>query len=72
MLLLGYLDSFSVWKYFEKLCDLDNDLSFLPGKLKIENVKECVANLHDKNEYVIHIKEIKTDIKSGISFRNIT
>ena len=29
---------------------------FLPERIKIEKVGKLVANLHDKNEYVIHIK----------------
>ena len=36
--------------------------------MKIEKVE--VANLHDKNEYVIHIR--KTSIKLWISFEIIT
>ena len=54
---LGQFLSLVVQKYFEKLCDLGNDLSFLPGKLKIEKVKERVDNLHDKTEYVVQIKK---------------
>ena len=32
-----------------------NDLPFLPEKMKIEQV----ANLHDKKEYVIHVRNLK-------------
>ena len=28
-------------------------------KMKIESVEKIVANLHDKKEYVIHIKNLK-------------
>ena len=42
-------------QYLPKVHKLYNDLLFLPERMKIENVKEFVANLHDKTEYVIHI-----------------
>ena len=43
-------------KYLEKLHDLQIDLSFLPERMKIEKVEKLLANLHDKTEYVIHIR----------------
>ena len=36
--------------------------------MKIEKFEKLVANLHDKTEYVIHIKKFKASIKSWISF----
>ena len=38
--------------------------------MKIEKVEKLVANLHDKTEYVIHIKKFKRIIKLCISFEN--
>ena len=32
---------------------------FYLKKMKIEKVEKLIANLHDKIEYVIHIKKIK-------------
>ena len=32
---------------------------FYLEKMKIEKVEKLIANLHDKIEYVIHIKKIK-------------
>ena len=46
-------------KYLEKLHELYNDLPFLPERLKIDKVKRPVANLYDKTEYVIHIRNLK-------------
>ena len=40
----------------EKLYELHNGLPFLQEKMKIEKVEKLVANLHDKTEYVIHIR----------------
>ena len=39
--------------------DLYNDLSFLPEGMKIEKVGKLVDHLHDKTEYVIHIRNLK-------------
>ena len=46
-------------QYLEKLYELHNDLLFLPERMKIERVERLVANLHDKTEHVIHIRNIK-------------
>ena len=32
---------------------------FLIRRIKIENVEKIVANLHDKNEYVMYIRNLK-------------
>ena len=42
-------------QYIEKLHELHNHLPFLPERMKIEEVKNLVANLHCNTEYVIHI-----------------
>ena len=36
----------------ENLYNVQNDLPFLPERIKIEKVEKLAANLHDKNEYV--------------------
>ena len=46
-------------QYPEKSHELLNDLPFLPERMKIEKVEKLVANLHDKNEYVIQIRNLK-------------
>ena len=46
-------------QYLVKLHELYNDLPSLPKRMKIENSWKVVANLHDKAEYVIHIKNLK-------------
>ena len=48
----GYFPEVDV-QYPEKQHDLHNDLPFLPERMKTEKVEKLVANLHDKNEYVI-------------------
>ena len=46
-------------QYLEKLHELHNDLPFLPERMKIEKIEKLVANLHDKTEYVLHIRNLK-------------
>ena len=43
-------------QYLEKLHELHNDLLFLPERMKIEKVENLAANLHDKTEYVTHMR----------------
>ena len=62
-------------KYFlevdvlKNLQNLHNDLPFLPEKMKIEKVEKLVANLHDKTEYVIHIRNLKQALNHGLVFK---
>ena len=53
-------------QYPEKLHELYNNLSFLPERMKIEKVEKLVTNLHDKNEYVIHIRNSKQALNRGL------
>ena len=46
-------------QYLEKLHELQNDLPFVPERMKIEKSKKLVASFHDKNEYVIQIRNLK-------------
>ena len=63
----GYFLEINV-QYLEKLHELNNDLPFLPERMKIEKVKKLVANLHDKTEYVIHIGNLKQALNNGLVF----
>ena len=45
-------------QYLEKLLELLNDLPPLPERMKFEKVGKLVAKLHDKTEYVIHIRNL--------------
>ena len=58
-------------QYLEKLHELGNDLPFLPERMKIENVRKLVANLHDKTEYVIHTKNLKQALNHGLVLKKI-
>ena len=53
----------------EKLHELHNDLSFLPKRIKIEKVEKLVANLLDKTEYVICIRNLKQALSHAKVFK---
>ena len=58
-------------QYLEKLYELHNDLPFLTKWMKIEKVENLVANLHDKTEYVIHIRNLKQALNHGLVKKNV-
>ena len=43
----------------------------MPERIKIEKVKKLVANLHDKEEYVIHIRNLKQALHHGLVLENV-
>ena len=58
-------------QYTEKLHELHNDLPFLPERMKIEKFIKLVANLHDKNKYVIHIRNIKQVLNHALVLKKV-
>ena len=57
--------------YPEKFSELHNDLPFLPERMKIEKVEKLVTNLHDKTEYVIHLKNLKQALNHGLILKKV-
>ena len=39
--------------------------------MKIEKVKKLATNLHDKTEYVIHIRKLKQALNHGLILKNV-
>ena len=39
--------------------------------MKIEKVKKLVANLHDKTEYVIHIRNVKQALNNELVLKKV-
>ena len=58
-------------QYLEKLHELHNDLPFLPERMKIKRVEKFVANLHDKTEYVIHMRNLKQALNHGLVLKKV-
>ena len=55
-------------QYIEKLHERYNYLPFLPERMKFGKVEKLVANLHDKTEYVIHIRNWNQTLHNGLVF----
>ena len=51
-------------QYLEKLHGLHNDLPFLPERMK-------TANLHDKTEYVIHVRNLKQALNNLLVWQKV-
>ena len=52
-------------QYIAKLHELHNDLLVFIWKNENQKVEKLVANLHDENEYVIHIRKLKKTLNRG-------
>ena len=65
----GYFTEFDI-QYPENLHNLYNDLPFLSGRMKIEKNETLVVNLHGKEEYVIHIKNLKQASNHKLVLKN--
>ena len=58
-------------QYLENLHNFQNHIPFLPERMNIEKVEKFVANLHDKNEYVIHIRNLKQALTHGLVLKKV-
>ena len=58
-------------QYLEKLHELHHDLSFPSERIKIEKVKNLVANLRDKTEYITYMKNLKHTLNQRVVFKKI-
>ena len=58
-------------QYWKKLHNLRYDLPFSPERMKIEKVEKLVANLHDKTEYAIHIKNLKEALNYELVWKKV-
>ena len=39
--------------------------------MKIEKIEKLAANLHDKTEYVIHMRNLKQALNHGLAFKKV-
>ena len=54
----GYILEVDV-EYPKNLFNLHSDLPFLPERKKIKKCKKLVCNIHNKENYVVHIRALK-------------
>ena len=60
-----------VVQYPEKLHHFQNDLPFLSEGMSIEKVEKLVANLHDKTEYNIHIRNLNQALNRELVLKQV-
>ena len=58
-------------QYLEKLHELQNDLPFLPERMKIGKFEKHLANFCDKTEYVIHIRNLKQALNHELVLKKV-
>ena len=66
----GYILEVDV-KYPKKLHELHSDLPFLPKRIKIDKSKKLVCDLHNKKNYVVHIKSLKQALNNGLKLKRV-
>ena len=58
-------------RYLEESHEPHNELTFLSERMKIKKMENFVANLHDKTEYVIHIKNLNQALNHELIFLKV-
>ena len=66
----GYIFEVDV-EYPKNFHDLQNDLPFLPERMKINKCCMLVCNLYDKNNYVVHIRSLKQALNHGLILKKV-
>ena len=61
----GYIIEVDV-KFPKNLFNLHKDLPFLPERKKIEKCKKLVCNIHNKDNYAVHIRALKQALNHGL------
>ena len=56
-------------EYPKNLHNLHSDLPFLPDRLKTEKCNKLVCNVHDKKNYVVHVRALKQTLKRRLILR---
>ena len=58
-------------EYPKNFSNLHSDLPFLPGRNKIKMCNKLVCNVHDKKNYVVHIRALKQAINHGLILEKV-
>ena len=66
----GYLFEVDV-QFFQKLHEFRNDLPVSNERIKTKKIEKLVANLYDKTEYVIHIRNLKQILNNGTVLKKV-
>ena len=66
----GYMLEIDV-EYPKELHDPHNDLPFMCEKMVINKVEKLVPSLHDKKNYIIHIRTLNQALKQGLILEKV-
>ena len=66
----GYIFEVDV-EYPKNLFNLHKDLPFLAERKKIEKCKNLVCNIHNKENYVVHIRALKQALNHELILRKV-
>ena len=58
-------------QYLEKLHECRDDLPFVPERMKIEIIEQLVANLRDKSEYVVQIRNLRQALNHRLVLKKV-
>ena len=65
----GYVLEIDV-EYLKNSFNFHYDLPFLPERMKIEKCKKLVCNMHNKGNYVVHIRALKQALNHGLIIKS--
>ena len=66
----GYILEVDV-EYPKNLHKLHSDLPFLPERMKINKCTKLVCNIHNKENYVVHIRALKQALNHGLKLTKV-
>ena len=46
-------------------------MPYLPERMEIQKVKKAATNLHDKTEYIFHVRNLKQALYHGLVWKNV-
>ena len=52
-------------------CKINNDLSFLPERVKIKSYQKLLFDLYDKEKYVAHVRTLKQTLNYGLVSKKV-
>ena len=58
-------------EYPKNLCSLHSDLPFLPERNKVVKCNKLVCNVHDKKNYVVHIRALKQALNHELILKKV-
>ena len=59
------------FEYPKNLFNLHKDLPFLAERKKIKKCKKLVCSIHDKENYVVHIRVLKQALNHGLILKKV-